>query len=541
MTDRSGTDIEPDDDLDPRLDLAGRRWADAEPAVPERVWDGVGRRGGSRGWLPLTAAAAVAAVAAGSFGLVHRLDRPDGPVPITRTVAAVDGRASFQPAPQGGGPDVAPAPDPAGDRRHFYSGPCQIGEVTATLDLSGAGTLQLSGGAPREQPCGLPGRATSLTIVDGSVRTTIPIRYLAQPAVPNPPARNDEVLTPRSPLTGDVDWPSWCGPRQGRLELEGLTADPVPVTLTGGLPPCTGRSAPLRLNTLSSEGAPTGIVPAARAGLRVAVDYPAEVPPGVVRPYTVRLQNPTGVPISLSPCPTYLLTQVNPKSGIATAGPSGGDTATLPCDRLPSSLNPGDEVTVVLEARFGYQDPKLRGLQVLSLSWGIAGTAADEQAVSMRFPDPAPPVADVPWRDTAAPPGQPREPKVGEGLPYAPLTPTVQGLPATARPGQVLRYSVRLANTATGGPAVPLDPCPGFVQYLQLGLGGPERDEDVDEHYINCPDGPTGIPAGKAVLLRMELTVPDNAPAGTAMLTWKVSKLDSGGSPSDFAEFTVER
>ena len=127
-------------------------------------------------------------------------------------------------------------------------------------------------------------------------------------------------------------------------------------------------------------------------------------------------------------------------------------------------------------------------------------------------------------------------PAIGTKFPLASLHPTIEDLPASVRRGETMHYWVRVTDMATGGEPTSLDPCPGFVQYLQWGKAHPPVE---DEHYVNCEAAPAGIAHGTSIRLEMELTIPADAPVGPTTLTWKLGKLDFSGSGSAMASFTV--
>jgi hypothetical protein len=249
--------------------------------------------------------------------------------------------------------------------------------------------------------------------------------------------------------------------------------------------------------------------------------------------------NPTHDALSLSPCPTWLLEQVEETgTGIGRHGMSGGRSARLPCDRLPDEIASGAAVRFEVQERIGSGTPDIRGVQQVQLRFGIAGAEAWEGAMSIDHGAPKAPVATVPWKDTPKPPGEAMTapPAVGTRFPLAALHPTIEGLPESVRRGETLHYWVRVTDMATGGEPTSLDPCPGFVQFLQWGKAHPAVE---DEHYVNCDEAPSSIAPGTSIRLEMELAIPADAPTGSASLTWKLGKLDFTGSESAMTTIVI--
>lgn len=77
---------------------------------------------------------------------------------------------------------------------------------------------------------------------------------------------------------------------------------------------------------------------------------------------------------------------------------------------------------------------------------------------------------------------------------------------ATARIGEVLRYRVTLQNPS--GASIPLAPCLSFVVSLAHRGQPPSAGGTMSTHRLNCEDAPSAIPAGAAVVFKMEVTIP---------------------------------
>ncbi len=508
----------------PLANAETRHQARSAPVGPR--WYDTGQR-----WLPTVAAAVITgAVVTGAVILPQR-GVSVGPVQVF-----VDARQMDAPSASGGAPDfvVAPPPQESSFRTPDAGDLCGTKDVAATLSLSGQhGFLRLEASREGISYCTLPSQDPSLVLVNGGSRTVVPTTYPAQPEVPNPPARPDAHLHAGTPLTAPITWRSLCKARRGRLQLEGMATQPLPVTVRGDLPECSGsEGAALGMFSVESDRTRYGVVPEDRAGLRVTVRYPEVPAAGVETPYEVEIRNPTSRPITLRPCPSWSLYLERPDPINAETISGSRYEGVLPCSDLPESLAPGRRLSVLLEQDFGDDQARSDGdSRWVRATWGFAGTAPDVQRLQLRYPKPRVPVADVPWRDTPAPPGRPRDPSEGDELPYGMLVPTLEALPARVRPGQLLQYKVRLDNTSS----VPLrlSPCPGFVQ-----IAG----SLTDEHYLNCAAAPAAIPAGAAVVFAMQLQLPDNlAIGGRVLLQWKIGKDDTGGSQAASAAIGIAR
>jgi hypothetical protein len=304
-----------------------------------------------------------------------------------------------------------------------------------------------------------------------------------------------------------------------RAEVRGLTAEPFTANITGTQPGCDGKTSTPRLGLVGGDG----VVPGDRDGLQVRLEPPATVAAGTVVRIVAEVANPTRDAISLTPCPTWLLETSDGSGG-------SGRTTRMPCEQLPASVASGSAVRFEVEERLSNATPDLRGVQPLKLRFGIAGATPWEGSVDIGHGTPAEPVATVPWKDTPKPPGEAATapPAIGTRFPLASLHPTIEGVPASVRRGETMHYWVRVTDMATGGEPTSLDPCPGFVQFVQW------RNHLAveDEHYLNCAAAPPSIAPGTSIRLDMELTIPADAPVGPTSLLWKIGKLDFSGSGS---------
>jgi hypothetical protein len=109
-------------------------------------------------------------------------------------------------------------------------------------------------------------------------------------------------------------------------------------------------------------------------------------------------------------------------------------------------------------------------------------------------------------------PIEPAEPPDPAPPPWSVMTTSVQA-PSVAAAGETLEYFVIVRNPTDQ--AVPLDPCPVYVQRLWSG----DATLADGRFLLNCPAAPA-IPAGGSVTFEMLLNVPQDAPAGPAILFW---------------------
>jgi hypothetical protein len=501
---------------------------------------------------PIAAAAAVVLVAGAAFAAIGTLRDDGGPVPITSFGAVVpydkdepttkfgDAPAPEQERPKGFGAPLHEGPPPyANDGTPL----CDTRQVDAALELAkgeDAGRLRLIWTGPRDEVCRLRDDTPVVTLLGADGSENARSTYTVQPAVRNPPAVTARYLGSRSAIETAFTWTSSCGAAAVQAQVTGLTSEPISASLGGTPPMCTGGKASTpRLGRFGGDG----VVPAGRQGLQVRLDAPADGTPGELVTLVAEVANPTHEPLSLSPCPTWLF-EYDERYGLepgetGKAGTSGAQSTRMPCDRLPSSVAPGSAVRFEIRERLGDATPDLRGIHPLAVRFGIAGAKRWNGTVQLDHGTPPAPVATVPWKDTPKPPGAAATgaPAIGTKMPLASLYPTIEGLPASVHRGETLHYWIRVTNMATGGDGVSLDPCPGFVQSLDLDSG---KRQIADEHYVNCDAAPASIAPGTAIRLDMELNIPTDAPTGPAGLAWKLGKLDFTGSESAMTSIAIE-
>jgi hypothetical protein len=494
-------------------------------------------RRGSRRLMPVAAAAAVVLVAGAAFAATQSFRQDRGPVPITQFGSVVPydkdaPSAKFGDVP----PPIQVLTGRGGDQPIPYANDgnplCKGSDVAATLDLASgedAGRLKLRWTRQTKDfiTCRLHDDAPKVVLYDASGAELAQSTYTTQPPVTNPPAVGPRYLFDKGRETA-FTWTSNCGGPAVRAEVSGLTSESFRADVTGVQPTCDGRTSAPRLGLFGGDE----VAPADREGLQVRLTAPASVPAGTIVRLVAEVANPTREPISLTPCPTWLFEQAEARVG------SGGRSTRMPCDQLPTSLASGSAVRFEIEERLSNVTPDVRGVLPLKLRFGIAGTKPWEGSVDIDHGTPNEPVATVPWKDTPKPPGEAMTapPAIGTKFPLASLHPTIEGLPESVRRGETMHYWVRVTDMATGGEPTSLDPCPGFVQFLQWGRAHPAVE---DEHYVNCAAAPAGIAHGTSIRLDMELTIPSDAPLGSTSLTWKLGKLDFSGSESAMATFVI--
>ncbi|HEY5202958.1 MAG TPA: hypothetical protein VIJ31_18815 [Acidothermaceae bacterium] len=142
---------------------------------------------------------------------------------------------------------------------------------------------------------------------------------------------------------GSVGWGftwrgSWCGPKAvsvvialdaNQSQPASGSADQIIAPLTGPAPPCQGHSAAVLIPGV--PGGPTDATltpPPEWAGLRATLTLPATTDGQTLRSAVVQLQNTTGVPLVMSPCPDYALDIDNVTAGGSALQGGGG---ALPC------------------------------------------------------------------------------------------------------------------------------------------------------------------------------------------------------------------
>lgn len=460
-----------------------------------------------RAWAPVAAAAAAVAVAVP----VVLVGQAAGPGSITAAGAAV----AIDPAGGDIRSDDAGTPLVAGTpARSRGQEPCLSRDVRAVLDLA-AGRLRV-GLATKTTACSFDA-AVQLEL-DG-----VAVEHLTQPDLPNPPSFEGRRLDADGVLLNTA-WRGGCTLPEAGL-LRGVGTEPVRVEVTGTPSGCSGEGAPvLEVGPAHREGSAGAIVPADRAGLRVALSLPERAQDAERVSYTVTLTNPTGAPVSLRPCPTYTYS-------LAIADGTGSSSrGRLPCEDLPVELAARSAVGLVGQLHL----PALssEGSSQAAVSWQIAGPveATATTLVVRSEPRELTPVPYLaPDRGVAPAASGFRYRSTNGAFPIR-----IHG-PSTATAGAVLRYRAVLTNPSGADP-IPLRPCPGWTETLVLAPAvATSPTPAVRRSAVNCSQAPHSVGPGERIAFEMELTIPANAAAGPHQLFWAID----GGIDSEPFDLTV--
>jgi hypothetical protein len=112
--------------------------------------------------------------------------------------------------------------------------------------------------------------------------------------------------------------------------------------------------------------------------------------------------------------------------------------------------------------------------------------------------------------------------------PDPPASPLVASIntPPTARPGEILEYTVTLTNESDT--TYPLERCPAYTEVV--GSGTQNWVATVDNYYLNC-DTVHEIAAHHSVTYDMRLAVPNNQPISSSpKFGWNLQGIDTGVS-----------
>ncbi|HEU5469179.1 MAG TPA: DUF4232 domain-containing protein [Actinophytocola sp.] len=315
---------------------------------------------------------------------------PDTEPPVVDAPATLlpDGTVPWVDEP-GGQDEFSP---PAAQRREDPNAqPCTAEELTGVLaSWQRPGGLAEAEGVPQREPPKLIGyvRVTNTGQRTCRLRGEVPTRLrdsagdLAIDYTHGINAQSREratIVPPGQSADLRLDWTGpFCQAVHGPLELEiSLPEDGGTLraaVTTDTTPPCTrsNESRPERTSNLASSGFDE---PAREPGpdspmatLRATVEPPAGARPGDRLTFSVRLANPTAVPIALEPCPGYLLERLS--MGSATT-PAINDSATY---RL--NCRPLKEIPAQGEVRFEMVvlvPPELTAGRELTVTWRLIG------------------------------------------------------------------------------------------------------------------------------------------------------------------------
>ena len=146
---------------------------------------------------------------------------------------------------------------------------------------------------------------------------------------------------------GSVGWGftwrgSWCGPKAASIviALDANQSQPgsgsqnqIVTALNGPAPPCQGHSSAVLVPGVAGDPTDATLTPPPEwSGLTATLTLPATTDGQTLRSAVVRLQNTTGAPIVMSPCPDYALDIDNLTAGGSALQGGGG---ALPCPRSP--------------------------------------------------------------------------------------------------------------------------------------------------------------------------------------------------------------
>lgn len=352
-------------------------------------------------------ALAVAGVATGAALLTHPVRKP----------ATTEAASSSVPSALRLAPESAPVPA-------FREGPepglptCAAGAVSGTMtdptlehratdgrDVVTA-VVGITNNAGR---CNLDGAEVTGAVVDADGQALLPTPDLAYAGVghPFPPP-----LEPGASATTTLTWSRWCGGSPGawsvRVRVNGAEAPARADGTSRPVPQCW-QSAGLADQGAIADFGPWTMVnqygqPAAnpQSALRATFTAPASAAFGDTLRTTLRLDNPSAGPISLSPCPRFTWS-------VSNAGPNGflnsGWELELNCPAAPDNVPAGGSVT------FGLELPLTANLAdgtFLTGRWWISpGLSAAAAPIDITEPTTAPP-ATSPCEWAVAPDATPR-------------------------------------------------------------------------------------------------------------------------------------
>jgi hypothetical protein len=168
----------------------------------------------------------------------------------------------------------------------------------------------------------------------------------------NPPMNYavDDLLASGRLLWGFAVWGSWCGPAPASV-LVSVSGNPawaagLKVPLTGAMPTCEGASrAVLQAGIPGYEADPVLPPPPDWAGLKVTARVDSTTPAlAPLSGLAITISNPTTAPISLSPCPSYVL-QISFATGALNGFSIDRSNGAVACTGRPKVLAPGGKVT----------------------------------------------------------------------------------------------------------------------------------------------------------------------------------------------------
>jgi hypothetical protein len=250
--------------------------------------------------------------------------------------------------------DAAAGPGPPPDQPA-----CVPSDVTATAHTrpiaSGvAGVVELVGAH-----CSLRISAGPVELFDsGGVRLTLTVDRTVTAVNPAANQRSDLPLGIGIAGWGFTWRGSWCGPPATAVVIAldpdpsqpaSGTAEQIVTTLTGPAPPCEGQSTAVLAPGI--PGGPTDATltpPPQWAGLRATLTLPATTDGHTLPAAVVELHNTTATPITISPCPDYVLDIDSSVTGGTEMDGGGGELA---CPRPAGVVPAHGTISYHLDAR----------------------------------------------------------------------------------------------------------------------------------------------------------------------------------------------
>jgi hypothetical protein len=388
---------------------------------------------------------------------------------------------------------------------HFAPRPnvpdCTDSDLTAVLDLAGERLLI----TPRaQQACLLP----------DDLRVTVPDQVTVvqdrQPAVPNPPDFGGQfVHSPGVALNARWSGPCERTPTSGTLTGTGLS---LGFTTKGTPASCGAGEETLHLGPAHNSGGPGAVVPEDRADLEVTLQLPKEVRRGAPFDYRVAVANPSDHDVALRPCPTFATSYQETGHG------GGGSYGRLPCAQLPDVLHARQQIVVLMTGRTQTVEPATAESRTSAeLTWQISGT--DPATGRLEVVDrPPKALAPVPY---LSPSGASPAPSTFRYTPGNGAFPVVIEGPASVRVGEVLRYKAVFTNS--GGPVVPLRPCPGWTELVAQAPKVTNRPKIIERSgVIDCVHAPDQVNPGEQIAFEMERVIGTDTPPGAYQVYWQI-------------------
>ena len=485
-------------------------------------------RGSVRGRRPVAGALAGAVVAAVLVGLAFAVVGPFAAVPSSGPSASAAATGIAEASPPlaaipwiNATPPPPPTPEPTEDPRLLPG--CAAGDLVLEAQGWGGATGSQAGGASvfniSSNPCTVAGKP-GIELLDSHGEV------IATGRGPDASPGGALVVLPTGASAGVITvWSNWCGnppsrPLRIRLSLPAAGGELTTTIREDGftgpssLPRCdsagSGSTFGVPLEFSAPEPSGGGYQPDA-CGVEALAAYLGEWGAAAGTSYAnLVVLNHGHVDCLFATSATIELRDANGHSVVRAAS-----EPTAPIVLLP----PGWAAT----ATIGYNDWCAPPPAVPLRADVLIG--ADRVSVVARTPIPVPPCMSAP---ATPPPGMffekpfvvpgspaPPEPDPADTLP---IEVTISPLPRTP-PGGTLAYTVTLTNVSAYDKTLNLAAfCPTYTERLFL----PGAGAAIETHLaLNCaPAGVLG--ANASVMFAMRLSIPADAMAGTASLTWQL-------------------